>query len=73
MKEDFLKNLIATKKTKTPMLQVLLLGNDAGNDVEVQEAEQGGFLPSAKTPEKRRFSLYHKQSLAKATLPQSKS
>ena len=38
-----MKNLIANKKTKTPVFQVLLLDNDASQDVEVQEAEQVNF------------------------------
>jgi hypothetical protein len=38
-----LKNLIANKKTKTPVFQILLLDNDASQDVEVQEAEQVNF------------------------------
>jgi hypothetical protein len=38
-----LKNLSANKKTKTPVFQVLLLDNDASQDVEVQEAEQVNF------------------------------
>ena len=32
------------KKTKTPVFQVLLLDNDASEDVEVQEAKQVNFL-----------------------------
>ena len=32
------------KKTKTPVFQVLLLDNDASEDVEVQEATQVDFL-----------------------------
>ena len=36
--------LILNKKTKTPVFQVLLLDNDASEDVEVQEATQVNFL-----------------------------
>ena len=43
-KEIFLKNLILNKKTKSPVFQVLLLDNDASEDVEVQEATQVNFL-----------------------------
>ena len=40
----FLKNLIADKKTKPSVFQVLLLDNDSSEDVEVQEAKQVNFL-----------------------------
>ena len=36
--------LILNKKTKTPVFQVLLLDNDASEDVEVQEATRVNFL-----------------------------
>ena len=36
--------LILNKKTKTPVFQVLLLDNNASEDVEVQEATQVNFL-----------------------------
>jgi hypothetical protein len=36
--------LILNKNTKTPVFQVLLLDNDASEDVEVQEATQVNFL-----------------------------
>lgn len=36
--------MIANKKTKNPIFQVLLLDNDASDDVEVQEAVQVDFL-----------------------------
>jgi len=39
-----LKDSIATKKTKAPMYQVLLLDNDATDEVEVQEADQVNFF-----------------------------
>jgi hypothetical protein len=39
-----LKNLIANKKTNPPVFQVLLLDNDASEDVEVQEAKQVDFF-----------------------------
>jgi len=38
-----LKNSIENKKTKAQMFQVLLLDNDASDDVEVQEADQVDF------------------------------
>ena len=39
-----MKDYIATKEAKTPMFQVLLLNNDASDDVEVQEAYQVDFF-----------------------------
>ena len=36
--------LILNKKTKMPIFQVLLLDNDASEDVEVQEATKVNFL-----------------------------
>ncbi|MGD0645390.1 MAG: hypothetical protein ABSA75_10845 [Candidatus Bathyarchaeia archaeon] len=39
-----MKNLIADKKTKPSIFQVLLLDNDSSEDVEVQEAKQVNFL-----------------------------
>ena len=39
-----MKDSIATRKTKTPMFQVLLLDNGASDDVEVQEADQVDFF-----------------------------
>jgi predicted Fe-Mo cluster-binding NifX family protein len=41
---NFLKDYIATKEAKTPMFQILLLNNDASDDVEVQEADQVDFF-----------------------------
>jgi len=38
-----LKSLIAVKKEKVQTFQVLLLDNDSGQDVEVEEAEQVDF------------------------------
>jgi hypothetical protein len=38
-----LKSLITVKKEKPQMFQVLLLGNDDSQDVEVQEAEHVDF------------------------------
>ena len=38
-----MKDFIETKKTKNSMFPVLLLGNDASDDVEVQEADQVDF------------------------------
>jgi hypothetical protein len=38
-----LKTLIAGKKGKPPTFQILLLDNDASDDVEVQEAEEVNF------------------------------
>jgi hypothetical protein len=38
-----LKTLIANKKAKAPLFQILLLDNDSCEDVEVQEAEQVNF------------------------------
>jgi hypothetical protein len=38
-----LKNLIANKKTKATLFQVLLLDNDRSEDVEVKEAKQVDF------------------------------
>jgi hypothetical protein len=42
-RKKLLNNLIANKK-KTPVFQVLLLDNDASDDVEVQEAAQVNFF-----------------------------
>ena len=39
-----MKDCIATKKTKTPTFQILLLENDASDYVEVQEADQVDFF-----------------------------
>jgi len=39
-----LKASVATKKLKTTTFQVLLLDNDAAENVEVQEAEQVNFV-----------------------------
>ncbi len=39
-----MKASVANKKVKTTMFQVLLLNNDAAEDVEVQEAEQVNFV-----------------------------
>jgi hypothetical protein len=36
--------MIANKRTKPPVFQILLLDNDASQDVEVQEAEQVNFF-----------------------------
>jgi hypothetical protein len=41
---NFLKDSLDTRKTKTPMFQVLLLDNDASDYVEVQEADQVDFF-----------------------------
>jgi hypothetical protein len=41
---NFLKDCIETKEAKTPTFQVLLLDNDASDDVEVQEAYQVDFF-----------------------------
>jgi hypothetical protein len=38
------KNSSVSKKTKTQLFQVLLLDNDASEDVEVQEADRVDFL-----------------------------
>ena len=43
-REIFLSNLISNKKTKIPLFQVLLIDNDASEDVEVQEAKQVDFF-----------------------------
>jgi hypothetical protein len=39
-----LKNLISNKKAKRTLFQVLLLDNDATEDVEVQESKQVDFF-----------------------------
>jgi len=39
-----LKKFVADKKTRSSVFQVLLLNNDSGEDVEVQEAKQVNFL-----------------------------
>jgi hypothetical protein len=39
-----LKTLIAKKRGKPPVFQILLLDNDEGDDVEVQEAEEVNFF-----------------------------
>jgi hypothetical protein len=39
-----LNDFFAAKKEKAPVFQVLLLDNDANQDVEVQEAEQVDFV-----------------------------
>jgi len=38
-----MNTLIANKKTKNPVFQVLLLDNDSNKDVEVQEAQEVNF------------------------------
>jgi hypothetical protein len=43
MQEVFLKNII-DKKGKLPVFQVLLINNDASDNVEVQEAEEVNFF-----------------------------
>jgi hypothetical protein len=42
--KKMLKSLIGIKKEKAQVFQVLLLNNDDGEDVEVQEAEQVDFV-----------------------------
>jgi hypothetical protein len=37
-------NCFVIKKEKSPLFQVMLLDNDASQDVEVQEAEQVDFV-----------------------------
>jgi hypothetical protein len=39
-----LNNAFAVKKEKSPVFQVLLLDNNASQEVEVQEAEQVDFV-----------------------------
>ncbi|MCW4047715.1 MAG: hypothetical protein NWE99_09200 [Candidatus Bathyarchaeota archaeon] len=39
-----LKEILEVKRTTPLVFQVLLLGNDAGQDVEVEESEQVDFL-----------------------------
>lgn len=39
-----MKSLVANKRTKNPVFQILLLDNDASDDVEVQEAEKVNFF-----------------------------
>ncbi len=39
-----MKTLIANKKTRNPVFQVLLLDNDSNQDVEVQEAQEVNFF-----------------------------
>ncbi|MGA3060194.1 MAG: hypothetical protein ABSD92_07465 [Candidatus Bathyarchaeia archaeon] len=39
-----MSNLISNKKSKVPLFQVLLIDNNANEDVEVQEAKQVNFL-----------------------------
>jgi hypothetical protein len=39
-----LKSLVANKRTKNPVFQILLLDNDDSDDVEVQEAEKVNFF-----------------------------
>jgi hypothetical protein len=43
-KDNILRNLLSNKKPKAPIFQVLLLDNDANEDIEVQEATQVDFL-----------------------------
>jgi hypothetical protein len=43
MKNKMLKTFCAVKKAKSLVFQVLLLNNDASQEVEVQEAEQVDF------------------------------
>jgi hypothetical protein len=38
-----MNTLIANKKTKNPVFQVLLIDNDSNKDVEVQEAQEVNF------------------------------
>jgi hypothetical protein len=42
--KTMLKNLTEVKKERAQVFQVLLLNNDASEEVEVQEAEQVDFL-----------------------------
>ena len=80
MKEKFLSNLISNKKTKVPLFQVLLIDNNASEDVEVQESKQVNFL-QVKKHLKNGGSVFitskHSQKLvhpkAKAQLNYSKS
>jgi hypothetical protein len=44
MKNKMLNDFFAAKKEKAPVFQVLLLDNDANQDVEVQEAEHVDFV-----------------------------
>jgi hypothetical protein len=75
-----LSNLFANKKTKPTLFQVLLLDNNAGEDVEVQEAKQVNFF-QVKEHLKNGGSVFitskHSQKLvhpkAKAQLNYSKS
>jgi hypothetical protein len=79
-REIFLSNLISNKKTRVPLFQVLLIDNDASEDVEVQEAKQVNFL-QVKEHLKNGGSVFitskHSQKLvhpkAKAQLNYSKS
>jgi hypothetical protein len=43
MINKMLKKFFAVKKEKTPVFQVMLLDNDASQEVEVQESEQVDF------------------------------
>jgi hypothetical protein len=43
MKNKMLNSFFAVEKDKSPVFQVLLLDNDASQDVEVQEAAQVDF------------------------------
>jgi hypothetical protein len=43
-REIFLSKLISNKKTRIPTFQVLLIDNDASEDIEVQESKQVDFF-----------------------------
>ena len=75
-----MSKLFSNKKNRVPLFQVLLIDNDANEDVEVQEAKQVNFL-QVKKHLKNGGSVFitskHSQKLvhpkAKAQLNYSKS
>ena len=62
-----LKSLVAVKKEKPLLFQVLLLRNDDNEDVEVQE---GKFREGGKAFGAWRLGFYHKQELAEVSAAQ---
>ena len=67
-----LKSLITVKKEKPRTFQVLLLGNDDSQDVEVQEAEQVDFLRVQEHLKHGGSVFITSKSSQKLTLPKEK-
>ena len=67
-----LKSLITVKKEKPRMFQVLLLGNDDSQDVEVQETEQVDFARVEKHLAHGGSVFITSKNSQKITLPRDK-